>query len=153
MTVLTMYQSSLDESRSFTDKKEADTYDKQLQLGSSLGEFIYSKFPALSEEIAEDIGVVLAGHKEQLLKALKGKPEALTESANADVNNDTGKTSEANTTPADTGAAVVDEPVNSETTAGNPGSDASNESAELEASEESAEVEASEENADVADVA
>jgi len=134
-----MYQSSLDQSQSFTDKKEADTYDKQLQLGSSLGEFIFSKFPALSEEIAEDIGVVLAGHKEQLLKALKGKPEALTESANTAVNSDTNKNNEASTTTADTDATVVDQPVTSESTANSPGM--------------SAEAEASEENSEVADVA
>ncbi len=93
MSVLTMYVSTLDEKKTFDNKKDADSYDKQLQLGKSLGDFIAAKFPTLPAEVAGDIGVVLAGHKDDLLLALKGKPEVLlpsesTESFDASVAND-----------------------------------------------------------------
>ncbi len=84
MAVVTLYMSDRDESRQFTSKKEADDYDKKLELGSALGEFLNGKLEGLSEELAEDIGMLLAENKDILMTALKGKPSAL---GNADGSN------------------------------------------------------------------
>jgi len=81
MAVVTLYMSDRDESRQFTSKKEADDYDKKLELGSALGEFLDGKVSGLSEELAEEIGMLLAEHKDVLMTALKGKPAVLSETA------------------------------------------------------------------------
>lgn len=77
MAVVTLYMSDRDETRQFTSKKDADEYDKKLELGSYLGAFLNLNIPALSEEMAEDVGMLLAEHKDLLTIALKGKPEVL----------------------------------------------------------------------------
>ncbi len=87
MAVVTLYMSDRDESKQFTSKKEADDYDKKLELGSALGEFLDDKLAALSEEMAEEIGMLLADNKELLMAALKGKPGVLNESADSKVSN------------------------------------------------------------------
>ncbi len=80
MAVVTLYMSDRDESRQFTSKKEADDYDKKLELGSALGEFLDGKLANLSEELSEEIGMLLAENKDLLMTALKGKPSVLSES-------------------------------------------------------------------------
>ncbi len=87
MAVVTLYMSDRDESKQFTSKKEADDYDKKLELGSALGEFLDNKLASLSEEMAEEIGMLLADNKELLMAALKGKPGVLNESADNKVAN------------------------------------------------------------------
>jgi len=87
MAVVTLYMSDRDESKQFTSKKEADDYDKKLELGSALGEFLDNKLTALSEGMAEEIGMLLADNKELLMAALKGKPGVLNESADNKVAN------------------------------------------------------------------
>ena len=87
MAVVTLYMSDRDESKQFTSKKEADDYDKKLELGSALGEFLDDKLASLSEEMAEEIGMLLADNKELLMAALKGKPGVLNESADNKVSN------------------------------------------------------------------
>lgn len=77
MAVVTLYMSDRDESRQFTSKKDADEYDKKLELGSYLGEFLNLHMASLSEELAEEVGMLLAEHKDILALALKGKPEVL----------------------------------------------------------------------------
>ncbi len=87
MAVVTLYMSDRDESRQFTSKKEADDYDKKLELGSALGEFLNGKLEGLSEELAEDIGMLLAENKDILMTALKGKPAALQNADGGNVAN------------------------------------------------------------------
>jgi len=87
MAVVTLYMSDRDESKQFTSKKEADEYDKKLELGSALGDFLGGQVSALSEDLAEEIGMLLAENKDLLMTALKGKPAALNESGNANVSN------------------------------------------------------------------
>ncbi len=77
MAVVTLYMSDRDESRHFTNKKEADDYDKKLELGSYLGEFLNAKIESLSEEQSEEIGMLLAENKDLLVTAMKGKPAVL----------------------------------------------------------------------------
>lgn len=87
MAVVTLYMSDRDESKQFTSKKEADDYDKKLELGSALGEFLDDKLAALSEDLAEEIGMLLADNKELLMAALKGKPGVLNEKGDNKVAN------------------------------------------------------------------
>ncbi len=71
MAVTTLYMSDRDlEKRTFTDKKEADALDKKLELAENLRLFFEAKIEGMSEEMAEETG---------LLIALKGKPEVLVE--------------------------------------------------------------------------
>ena len=65
------------EKRTFTDKKEADALDKKLELAESLREFFESKIPSLTESLAEEIGMLIADNKTNLMTALKGKPSVL----------------------------------------------------------------------------
>jgi len=87
MAVVTLYMSDRDESKQFTSKKEADEYDKKLELGSALGEFLEGQVGALNESLAEEIGMLLAENKELLMTALKGKPAVLVESGSDNVAN------------------------------------------------------------------
>lgn len=67
------------EKRTFTDKKEADALDKKLEFAENLRLFLEAKIKGISEEMAEEIGLLIADHKDQMITALKGKPEVLTE--------------------------------------------------------------------------
>jgi uncharacterized protein len=80
MAVTTLYMSDRDpEKRTFTDKKEADALDKKLEFAENLRLFLEAKVEGIGEEMAEEIGLLIADHKDQMLIALKGKPEVLTE--------------------------------------------------------------------------
>mgnify|MGYP001953584914 FL=1 len=72
------------EKRTFTDKKEADALDKKLEFAENLRIFLEAKIVGLDEEKAEQIGLLIADYKDEMLIALKGKPEIL---ANIDQDN------------------------------------------------------------------
>ena len=81
MAVTTLYMSSLDkQKRTFTDKKLCDELDKKLELAEELRIFLESGIESIEEDLAEDIGMLLAESKDKLLAALKGKPHVLNES-------------------------------------------------------------------------
>jgi dsDNA-binding SOS-regulon protein len=61
----------------FADKKEAEEYDKMLELAANISYLIEQNIPKVDESICEDIGLLLAKHRENLAKACKGKPELL----------------------------------------------------------------------------
>lgn len=77
MAVVTLYMSDRDESKTFTDKKEADHYDKMLELAENVSLWVEKEVVGLSEEQVESIGMLLAKNKDNLMKALKGKSEIL----------------------------------------------------------------------------
>lgn len=77
MAVVTLYMSDRDDAKTFTSKKDADAYDKMLELAESISQFVSTRIDGLSEQHSEDIGLLLARHKDQLSTAIKGKPEAL----------------------------------------------------------------------------
>ncbi len=79
MAVVTLYMSDRDQSKTFTDKKEADQYDKMLELAENVSAWMESEIEGLSEEQVEAIGMLIAENKDQLAKAIKGKPEVLLE--------------------------------------------------------------------------
>ena len=77
MAVVTLFMSDRDTSRTFTSKKEADEYDKMLELAEALSYFIEQKVEGLSEQQIEEIGLALAKDKELLAQAVKGKADVL----------------------------------------------------------------------------
>ncbi|MCK5894316.1 MAG: YebG family protein [Endozoicomonadaceae bacterium] len=78
MAVIPMWQCDRDGSM-FADKKAAEEYDRQLELAANLSSLLGKSFTSLDEELAESIGLLLARHKETVVKAFRGKPELLLE--------------------------------------------------------------------------
>lgn len=81
MAVVTLFMSDRDTSRTFTSKKEADEYDKMLELAEAISHFMENKIEGLSEQQVEEIGLVFARNKDLLGQAIKGKSEVLFVSA------------------------------------------------------------------------
>jgi dsDNA-binding SOS-regulon protein len=80
MAVTTLYMSDLDkQKRTFTDKKLCDELDRKLELAEHLRLFLESNIHSLQEDMAENIAMLLADHKDRLMTALKGRPSVLTE--------------------------------------------------------------------------
>ena len=86
MAVVTLFMSDRDTSRTFTSKKEADDYDKMLELAEAVSHFMENNIEGLSEQQVEEIGLVFARNKDRMSLALKGKTEALFESADESSN-------------------------------------------------------------------
>ncbi|MCV2885977.1 YebG family protein [Aestuariibacter sp. AA17] len=55
-----------------TDKKEADKYDKMLDVADNLAEYISAKGIKLETDILEELSIVLSKNKDALGKILKG---------------------------------------------------------------------------------
>ncbi len=69
-----------------TDKKEADQYDKMLDIADNLVEYIQAKGVELDEDVAEELGIVIAKNKDAFSKLLKGNSaDVLLEQEKADV--------------------------------------------------------------------
>lgn len=69
-----------------TDKKEADQYDKMLEVADNLTAYIQAKGVELSEDLAEELGILLAKNKDSVAKLLKGtSADILLEQENANV--------------------------------------------------------------------
>lgn len=81
MAVVTLYMSDRDKNKTFTDKKEADNYDKMLELAETVSVWMEKEISGISEEQAEAIGLLLAENKDTLMKAIKGKPSVLLANA------------------------------------------------------------------------
>jgi dsDNA-binding SOS-regulon protein len=81
MAVVTLFMSDRDTSRTFTSKKEADDYDKMLELAEAVSHFMEQNIEGLSEQHVEEIGLVFARNKDLLAQAIKGKSDVLFASA------------------------------------------------------------------------
>ncbi|MCY7295549.1 YebG family protein [Alteromonas sp. a30] len=55
-----------------TDKKEADKYDKMLEVADNLAEFIEAKGISLEEKVMEQLSVMLSKNKDNVAKLYKG---------------------------------------------------------------------------------
>jgi len=77
MAVVTLFMSDRDTSKTFTSKKEADEYDKMLELAEAVSYFVEQNIEGLDEKQVENIGLLFARQKDQLAQALKGKTETL----------------------------------------------------------------------------
>ncbi|WP_281649052.1 YebG family protein [Parendozoicomonas sp. Alg238-R29] len=81
MAVIPMWQCDRDGSM-FADRKAAEEHDRMLELADYLSGFLQTQMSqanGLTEEQAEEIGLILARHKEPLSRAFKGKPSMLLE--------------------------------------------------------------------------
>jgi len=78
MAVIAVWKCDRDGSM-FADKKEAEEYDKMLELAANITTLIEQNVKDISEEAGEAIGLLLAKHRDVLAKACKGKPDALLE--------------------------------------------------------------------------
>ena len=76
MAVVAMWKCDRDNSM-FDSKKNADNYDKMLELAENFSAFLSKEIDGISEKDAEDIGLLLAKNKNVLMAACKGKPELL----------------------------------------------------------------------------
>jgi dsDNA-binding SOS-regulon protein len=65
----------------FDNKKDADSYDKMLELAESISAFLGQRIDGLSEDDAENIGLLLSKNKALLIAACKGNPDALLDVA------------------------------------------------------------------------
>ncbi|AOS98191.1 YebG protein [Microbulbifer aggregans] len=63
----------------FDNKKDAEEHDKMLELAANITSLIERHVDGISEEVGEEIGLLLAKRREALAKACKGKPEVLLE--------------------------------------------------------------------------
>lgn len=76
MAVIAVWKCDRDGSM-FEDKKAADEHDKMLELAENISRLIEDNIPGIGDADLEAIGLLLAGRREDLVKACKGKPEVL----------------------------------------------------------------------------
>lgn len=63
----------------FENKKDAEDYDRMLELAANITALIEANIDNVNEEHSENIGLLLSKHSEILAKACKGKPGLLLE--------------------------------------------------------------------------
>ena len=61
-----------EEKMTFATKKEADAYDKMLDIADNLFEFLESSKLKLTEDQLEDLSLLLAENREKLVPILRG---------------------------------------------------------------------------------
>ena len=76
MAVVAIWKCDRDGSM-FENKKDADAYDRMLELGEHFAAFLGKRVDGISEQQAETIGLILANNKDLLITACKGKPDVL----------------------------------------------------------------------------
>ncbi|MEE4246138.1 MAG: YebG family protein [Kangiellaceae bacterium] len=99
MAVVTLFMSDRDKSKTFTDKKEADQYDKMLELAENVSAWMEQSIDGLTEEQSEAIGMLIARNKDLVAKAVKGKPEALLEDQASEDEGQQAQAADDNVTP------------------------------------------------------
>ncbi|MBF7073711.1 YebG family protein [Glaciecola sp. MH2013] len=55
-----------------TDKKEADKYDKMLEVADNLSAYLSAKGIEMTEDLSEELGILLSKNKESVIKIMKG---------------------------------------------------------------------------------
>ncbi len=69
-----------------TDKKEADQYDKMLEIADNLALYLEHKGVSIAEEQMEELSILLSKNKDAVSKLLKGADaEKILEEDKADV--------------------------------------------------------------------
>ncbi len=76
MAVVAMWKCDRDDAM-FDTKKDADAHDKMLELAESFRVLFEKKIEGISEQNAENIGLLLAKNKSILIAACKGQPDLL----------------------------------------------------------------------------
>lgn len=83
MAVVAMWKCDRDDTM-FDNKKDADAHDKMLELAESFSVFLGRQIEGISEDDAENIGLLLSRNKGLLIAACKGNPDLLLEIGNDD---------------------------------------------------------------------
>ncbi len=78
MPVVAMWKCDRDNTM-FENKKDADDYDKMLELAEGFSAFLLREADGISDQDAEDIGLLLSKNKNLLIAACKGKPDLLSD--------------------------------------------------------------------------
>lgn len=81
MAVVAMWKCDRDDTM-FDNKKDADAHDKMLELAESFSVFLGRQVEGISEDDAENIGLLLSRNKSLLIAACKGNPDLLLEIGN-----------------------------------------------------------------------
>lgn len=55
-----------------TDKKEADKYDKMLEVADNLAIYMEAKGVELDDTMAEELSILLSKNKDSIIKIMKG---------------------------------------------------------------------------------
>lgn len=88
MTVITKYvvEHKGVEKLVTTDKKEADKYDKMLEVADNLAIYLEAKGIKLEEDLMEELSITLSKNKDNLNKLLKGvEADVVLEAEKAEV--------------------------------------------------------------------
>ncbi len=72
------------EKMTFTTKKEADAYDKMLDVADNLFEFIETSEIEIDEKQLEDLSLFLSQNKDAVMSILKGSPPKAPKPAKTD---------------------------------------------------------------------
>jgi dsDNA-binding SOS-regulon protein len=76
VAVVAMWKCDRDDAM-FNNKKDADTYDKMLELAENFSLLLGKQIEGISEQDAENIGLLLSKNKNVLIAACKGNPDLL----------------------------------------------------------------------------
>ena len=76
MAVVAMWKCDRDDSM-FNNRKDADAYDKMLELAENFSLLLGKQIEGISEQDAENIGLLLSKNKNVLIAACKGNPDLL----------------------------------------------------------------------------
>lgn len=68
----------------FDSKKDADAHDKMLELAENFSVFLSRQLETISEEDAENIGLLLSRNKTALIAACKGNSDLLLDIGDAE---------------------------------------------------------------------
>ena len=78
MAVVAMWKCDRDDAM-FDSKKDADAHDKMLELAESFRQLFETHIEGISEQDAEDIGILFSRNKNILIAACKGQPALLSD--------------------------------------------------------------------------
>lgn len=78
MAVVAMWKCDRDDTM-FDNKKDADAHDKMLELAENFSLLLGRQIEGISEQDAENIGLLLSKNKSVLIAACKGNPDLLLE--------------------------------------------------------------------------
>jgi hypothetical protein len=79
MAVVALFMSDRDPSTTFTSKKDADEWDKTLELAEAVSDVLGKHMAELNEAQLEHIGLLIAKNKATFATACKGRADVLYE--------------------------------------------------------------------------
>ena len=81
MAVVAMWKCDRDDAM-FDSKKDADAHDKMLELAENFCSLLEKQIDGITEQDAENIGLLLSKNKNVLIAACKGNPDLLLDIGN-----------------------------------------------------------------------